>query len=639
MSQLNKLFGVFERFGFDRPKFLIGLQVAFVAFAALVVAWLLRLEHPQWAAITVMLTLQPTRGQLVEKAVYRFLGTIVGSLFGAAVGWFAQGQLEIELTAIIIWSSLMVFIGALQRSYRSYATLLAGYSAIIVIVLNPFEAEMVPSVAFDRIVTVFIGAIAAVIWAYGIRMMDPQQEMRVKARRLAADVLRQAGMALRDPHQRDMAAFTRLARACGQLQDELLQLTANGGVTSNARKMEQLLQALNNLMFAAYQQPFNPELGKALEHLAEKLHGQSDFDGIASGLKRALALTHDAVLDGTLTTLMVRADHMQHKQSALQIVTTERRRYALDWAGATQGGIRVFIVLSIFGLGWVLSGSALFQFPLVSASICMALSTTGVTPSRKMEEVVKGQLSAAVIAVAIEMILWRLFPSPVGQLLCMSVAAIAFAFIRSHRKFSIGAPDFAIVVFLLLSASYVDYQETYFPPLRAFMAVLGGILGYFAFRLIFPTDARARRKALWVMIKRDLQEVALMRNVSLTLEGWRQSFAPRFLKITHWAALENGRYERMDVTMRKGFLTMQLAEVVFMAKGMQQRAGLSDSLRRALEAALMRIANTDKETERLVRTLSLLSMRLMQAGFDVESQTTERCLAEITDLRRLRKEK
>lgn len=639
MSQLTKFFGIFERLGFDRPKFLIGLQVAFVAFAALVVAWLLRLEHPQWAAITVMLTLQPTRGQLVEKAVYRFLGTIFGSLFGAGVAWVAQGQLEIELIAIIIWSSLMVFIGALQRSYRSYATLLAGYSAIIVIVLNPYQADMVPSVAFDRILTVFIGAMAAVVWAYAVRLMDPEQEMHVKARRLSADVLRQAGMALRDPSHRDMAAFTQLARACGQLQDELLQQTANGGIMSRARKQEQLLQALNNMMFAAYQQPLNPELGRELEQIGEKLHGQKDFEGVASGLKKALALANDTVLDGALTTLMVRADHMQHNQSALHIVSSERRRYALDWVGAAQGAIRVFIVLSIFGLGWVLTGSALFQFPLVTASICMALSTTGVTPTRKMEEVVKGQASAAIVAVAIEMILWPLFPSPVGQLLCMSLAAIAFAFVRSHRKFSIGAPDFAIVVFLLLSANYVAYQETVFPPLRAFMAVLGGILGYFAFRLIFPTDARARRKALWAMIKRDLQEVALMRNLSLSLEGWRQSFAPRFLKITHWAALENGRYERMDVTMRKGFLTMQLAEVVFMAKGMQQRAGLSDSLRRALEAALMRIAITDKETDRLVRALSLLQMRLSQAGFDVESQTAQRCLAEITDLRRLRKEK
>lgn len=635
MAQLSKFFGIFERLGFDRPKFLIGLQVAFVAFAALVVAWLLKLDHPQWAAITVMLTLQPTRGQLIEKAVYRFLGTIIGSLFGAAAAWFAHGSLEIELVALVLWASAMVFIGTLQRSYRSYGTLLAGYSAIIVIVLSPFNPETVQDVALDRILTVFIGALAAVLWSYGAKLLDPEQEMRVKARRLAADILRQAGAAQLDEKHRDMAAFARLLRANAQLQDELHALTSNGS-TGPVRKTEYMLQGLSNLLFAAYQHPPNMALGKALEDLGEKLHGQSDFGQTAVGLRKATALTDDSIIDGAMTTVMVQIDNLQEAQSAVRMAPHERRRYALDWQGASQGAVRLFIVLGLFSFGWVLTGSSLFQYPLVTAAICMALATTGVTPIRKMEDVIKGQVCGALVALVIEMLLWPLFPSPVGQLFCLIPAAVAFAFVRSHRKTSLGAADFAIVVFLLLNVTYGEYHRTMVPILPAVMAVLGGVLGYFAFLLIFPTDARARRKALWAMIKRDLQEVAVMRQASVTLEAWRQSFSMRFLKIAHWAALENGRYERVEVTMRKGFVTMQLAEVVFMAKGLQQRANLPEGLRRGVEACLTRIAATDKETDRLTRALSLLSRRLEAAGYALESQLVVRCLRELDQLRLLR---
>src|SRR5690606_17237212 len=141
MIWVTGIFRVFETFGFDRPKLVVGLQVALVALTALCIAWGLRLEHPQWAAITVFLTLQPTRGQILEQSSFRVIGTICGSLFGALVAWAGQGNLAFELFALCFWSAAMTFTGALMRSYRSYATLLSGYSAIIVIVLNPFNSE------------------------------------------------------------------------------------------------------------------------------------------------------------------------------------------------------------------------------------------------------------------------------------------------------------------------------------------------------------------------------------------------------------------------------------------------------------------------------------------------------------------
>ncbi|RRH73841.1 FUSC family protein [Falsigemmobacter faecalis] len=637
MIWVTGIFRVFETFGFDRPKLVVGLQVALVALTALCIAWGLRLEHPQWAAITVFLTLQPTRGQIVEKSSYRFIGTLCGSLFGALVAWAGQGNLAFELFALCFWSAAMTFTGALMRSYRSYATLLSGYSAIIVIVLNPFNPETVLDVAGDRIVTVLIGALAAVLWAAVSGMKNGGTEVGLKARRLAADTLQRAGQALRDPDSREIADFGRLMSAAGLLRDELHTLTANGRF-SGTRRIEQMLTSLTDLLIACWQEPQNEALGAKLEELGTRLRGQSDYDGLARALRRSHGLTENRALEQALTALSVSLEGLQDPRSRLDLKTPERHRYELDWSGAAQGALRIFLVLFLISLGWLLSESALFQYPLVSAAICVALATTGVTPRRKMVDVIKGQAAAGLVAVLVEMLLWPLFPTPLGQLLCLIPAALIFGFLRAHRFTSLSAPDYAIVVFLLLSPGYLPYTETYSPALRASMAVGGSLLGYLAFLVIFPTDARERRKALWRMIKADMQQTAVSRSLAVTAHDWRQSFAGRFQRIAHWAAIEQGRYEREAVTMRKGLVTMELAEIVFMLRGLQQRAGLSPSLHRAITATLERVGVSRTDTYALIRSLQRLAGRLRGAGLIEEADLVGRGLHELSDLQRLRRE-
>ncbi|WP_312525715.1 FUSC family protein [Paracoccus sp. (in: a-proteobacteria)] len=627
---------IFERLGFDRPKFLQGLQVSSAALIALVLAWLLRLEHPQWAAITVFVTLQPTRGQIIEKSSYRFIGTIIGSGFGTAVAWFAGGKLGIELLALAFWASLMVFIGSLQRSYRSYGTVLAGYSAIIVIVLNPFSPETVREVASDRVLTVLIGALTGVIWAYLARLNGSDHEVQLKARRLTADILHLAGAAQSDAARRDHGAFGRLITAASLLQEELNTLTANGKLARSGR-FEPLLPALVNLLFASFQHPPNPALGESLEGAAVQLHGQNDFSGMIHALRKMIARAEDPVVEDALSSLLLALSNLDEERGSRDLMRKERRRYALDWTGAWQGALRIFIVLSCLGLGWVLTQDASFQYALVSAAICMSLATTGVTPTRKMQDVIKGQFAAAAVAIATEMLLWPLFPSPEGQLLSLLPALCSFAFIRSHRGMSLSAPDYAITLFLLLSPSYGPYQISVLPIWKGLMAASGGVLGYLAFFLIFPTDARGRRKALWVMIKRDLQEVAQMRRVSFSYEDWRLSFCARFLKIAHWASLEGGRYEKSAVTMQKAVVAMQLAEVVFLLKRCQHRAGLAPSLRRAIAASLARISVTDKETPRFQQGFARLAHRFELADMTGEARVLTALVDDLTELGQLRK--
>ena len=55
-----------SRWGFESARLRQHLRTAFAACLAVFVAWVLGLEHPQWAGMTVWAASQPLRGQLLE---------------------------------------------------------------------------------------------------------------------------------------------------------------------------------------------------------------------------------------------------------------------------------------------------------------------------------------------------------------------------------------------------------------------------------------------------------------------------------------------------------------------------------------------------------------------------------------------
>jgi uncharacterized membrane protein YccC len=62
------------RLGWDIPRLRFAFRTALSACGALLIAWLLKLEHPQWSAMTVWAAAQPVRGQLLEKSLFRMGG-------------------------------------------------------------------------------------------------------------------------------------------------------------------------------------------------------------------------------------------------------------------------------------------------------------------------------------------------------------------------------------------------------------------------------------------------------------------------------------------------------------------------------------------------------------------------------------
>src|SRR5262249_18099198 len=102
------------------------------AMLAYYIALRIGFAQPVWAVTTVYVVAQPLAGAVLSKALYRSLGTLLGS--AAAVIFlpaFVNEPLVLSV-ALALWLGLCVYIAQLDRTPRSYTFLLARYTASII---------------------------------------------------------------------------------------------------------------------------------------------------------------------------------------------------------------------------------------------------------------------------------------------------------------------------------------------------------------------------------------------------------------------------------------------------------------------------------------------------------------------------
>lgn len=133
------------------------LRLALAAWLAFALAVVLGLDNPFWAAMPVWVIAQPLRGLMIERALYR----VVGTLAGAAVG-FAILQLPLhaygQLGALGLWVGLCAGGMHLIRSVASYAVLMLGLTAGVVVLPALLVPDIGLQLAESRVWCTLIGA-------------------------------------------------------------------------------------------------------------------------------------------------------------------------------------------------------------------------------------------------------------------------------------------------------------------------------------------------------------------------------------------------------------------------------------------------------------------------------------------------
>lgn len=128
---------------------LFALKTFLAAMLAYYISVRFDLPRPFWAVATVYIVAHPLSGAISSKSLYRMVGTVIG---GAATLILVPNLVNEPIllsAAIIVWVSGCTFISLLDRTPRSYVSLLAGYTVL----LAGLPLVTAPANTFDTVVS------------------------------------------------------------------------------------------------------------------------------------------------------------------------------------------------------------------------------------------------------------------------------------------------------------------------------------------------------------------------------------------------------------------------------------------------------------------------------------------------------
>ncbi|UAK23097.1 FUSC family protein [Sphingomonas nostoxanthinifaciens] len=135
------------------------LKTLAAAFLAYYISLRIGLERPYWSVITCYIVAQPLAGALLSKGLFRLIGTVIGAGMAVVLVPNLVNTPELLSMALAVWLGTCTYVAALDRTPRSYISLLAGYSAVIVGFPSVDTPGEIFIVALSRVQEIGIGIV------------------------------------------------------------------------------------------------------------------------------------------------------------------------------------------------------------------------------------------------------------------------------------------------------------------------------------------------------------------------------------------------------------------------------------------------------------------------------------------------
>lgn len=616
------------RLGFDVPRLGFGLRTALASCLALVLAWLMGLEHPQWSAMTVWAVSQPVRGMLVEKSLFRALGTVVGTLFGVLLVLIAGNNLPLMVVSLALWIGLCVGIGNLLSGLISYGALLSGYSATMVALLNTQQpAGQIFALGGDRLLTVMAGVVVGLVVGLIFTPRDAEDQLAGRVRRTTSDILRAmaAAFAGHSSETRTEAAHRLLADIAGT--EQLFDTRAAGSLRSHRsiRALRALVQAQVAATYwirTAHNLPEDRALGDVLTMAAARLEENAPGEQVLRSLEAALAQCPEQSTATVLRQLLdSQREHLatEGEHSGLASI---RNRVVLhrDWVGARHASLRATGLLLLIGAVWIVTGWSVGAYVMLGASVMITLFSTFETPSRIMGHIFIWQAIAAVAALSCHWLLWPLATAEWQLIALLSPFILAIVPFFAHPRVASGSMDY-VMALLLLSHPVLPLERSFADSVAIAAAVVSGpLLAYLAFRLIWPADARRRRRHLTGMMLNEISEMAGNPLAPVRHQIWRARLHHRLLKLIQSVSRSA---ESLQPVTSGGLAVLAVGDAIQQMHMLTQNQHQPPRLRRRTTLALKRLQQLRHAPLAAARSLQRLADRLQQdhhpAAWDVEN--------------------
>ena len=526
---------------------------------ALYIAFATDLERPYWAMFTVFIVAKPVTGAVRSKATFRFLGTVAGAAMALLLVPPLVHAPVLLCLATSLWIGLCLYLSLQDRRPRSYAFLLAGYTAAIVglAVVNSPETVFDTSVA--RVEEISIGLVCAAV-AHSV--FFPQNVLEELTERVER-ALRRCGTWIAD---------ALLARESSDLeaQQQLAELVSDLHVlyehvafeTSDVPRNSSVMQALQDRLalilprvssvqgalaalsaagplpratleaidaasrwaraFPGNQEPVRPEgeteVRAALARLTAESQGDSEWSSL---VERAIA----AQLGGLVTELsdaarLARAlkDPLGLPAGAPPLEPPSRRALYRDRGLALLSAFAVVAATLIACALWIQGswpeGAAAAQFAAIGCSLFATMDN----PSKVLFAAVAGILLALPAAAVYEFAIFPRIDGFASLALVLAPVVLLFSWMQTSERLE----GMALVIAIGFSGG-LALQSSYRPDFASFVnsntAEVVGLLIAAAANLLFRTidpvwNALRISKAGWRAV------VRLAQSPSSEIRSW-----------------------------------------------------------------------------------------------------------------------
>ncbi|KVG64878.1 FUSC family protein [Burkholderia pseudomultivorans] len=499
---------------------------------ALYIAFRMNLDDPKWAASTVWIVAQGSRGMGLSKSQYRILGTAVGAVVALVLtGAFAQTP-ELFVPALAGWIGLCAGVATFLRNFRAYAAVLAGYTAAII----AMDAVFAPLHAFDIatarflyvVVGILCGAAFETVFAPGSPLRDVRTRFANYLRHAAAVG---AGALRREPNG---AAVHRLFADALELDTAAEYAAAGAPPVRNA--IGHLRTAVLGVLSAqaagqalrehaarsgGVPEPLVAEAARVLDGVAASAEAGPEMSALRTRVNDALRAEAAEPVGSdpsrllTLDRLAAVLAGFERAFAGKTLIDREQRptsrvRYAYhrDAVLAWHNGIRAFIAVLAAAAIWIVSAwPSGGGFVAITGVVCALFSTRPNSVSATVG-FLKGAACAAVAGALCNFVL---LPAVSGfemlaYILGVFMIGTGIA-MRNPRTAGIGS-GFSIFFWNFTSPDNTARIGDAAFLNSALATLLGIAFGALVFALVFPGDPGGSRRRMHRAVRRDLASLA-----------------------------------------------------------------------------------------------------------------------------------
>ncbi|QIO06417.1 FUSC family protein [Acinetobacter shaoyimingii] len=149
----------------NRSDWIFAIKTFCAGMLALYIALSLDLAYPIWAIGTVFVIANPYTGMTASKSMFRVLGTALGAIISIIFVPMLIHTPWLFTLFLAIWVGLCLYISLLDRTPRSYAFMLAGYTTVIIsfTIINTLGTSTVFDIAIGRFIEISIGVLCSAV--------------------------------------------------------------------------------------------------------------------------------------------------------------------------------------------------------------------------------------------------------------------------------------------------------------------------------------------------------------------------------------------------------------------------------------------------------------------------------------------